>query len=367
MIIAVSRKNPVAGWEFGMFAFDKAILKMLHYSGAASMLAPWLRGQGVIFMLHHVLPGVGKSSKFAPNAGLEVSPDFLEEVIQVVKSHGYALISLEEAAEQLAKGNTNTKFAAFTLDDGYRDNFQYAWPIFRKYSCPFTVFVAPAIADGTCELWWKALEILISDADEIDVMLKGVRYSGSIKTDALKQIMYDRIYWPLRMCPEDEQRDWIRDVSAAHSIDLNALCRAQAMTWDEIRKMNNDPLCSIGAHTVNHCAMKKLEAEAALDEAVMSRDRIAAEIGQVPQTFAFPYGDETSAGPRDFELIKAAGFKAAVTTRKGMIFPSHKDSLTALPRFSLNGGYQERVFTEVLLTGMPFAFFNGLQRFTAIS
>jgi peptidoglycan/xylan/chitin deacetylase (PgdA/CDA1 family) len=42
------------------------------------------------------------SGNFTPNAGLEVTPGFLDEVIQLVKSKGYGLVSLEEAAEELA-------------------------------------------------------------------------------------------------------------------------------------------------------------------------------------------------------------------------------------------------------------------------
>ncbi len=350
-----------------MFAFDKTVLKFLHYTGAASMLSPWLRGRGVVFMLHHVMPGGGKEPGFAPNAGLEVTPEFLDDVIRVVKKRGYALISLEEAAEELASERDGPPFAVFTLDDGYKDNFRHAWPVFRSHVCPFTIFVSPAIADGKCELWWRGLELVLANSSSIDVEIDGVRYAGSTETDVQKWNMYNELYWPLRCTEEHQQRRWIREVCSSHGIDLNAMCRDQAMTWDDIRKINKDPLCSIGAHTVHHRALKKLGADEALAEVLKSRDRIASEIGVIPETFAYPYGDESSADERDFEIIRSAGFKAAVTTRKGMIFSEHKDSLTALPRFSLNGGYQEREFTEVLLTGMPFAFFNGLQRVTSVS
>ena len=174
--------------------------------------------------------------------------------------------------------------------------------------------------------------------------------------------MFGRLYWPLRNCPETEQRHWIRHQCDRAGIDLDAMCRAEAMNWDAIRKINRDPLCTIGAHTVCHNALKKLDATAALSEMVASRDRIAHELGEVPRTFAYPYGDETSAGEREFEMAREAGFTAAVTTRKGLVFDQHRDHLTALPRLSLNGGYQDCDFTDVLLTGAPFAMFNGLQR-----
>jgi peptidoglycan/xylan/chitin deacetylase (PgdA/CDA1 family) len=363
LAICLTIKPEGARGKLAMPSYDKMLMKLLHYSGAASLLSPWLRGRGTVFMLHHVLPTSRQASNFTPNAGLEVTPEFLDDVIQLVKSKGYGLVSLEEAAEELGKSTgSKAPFAVFTLDDGYLDNHDHAWPVFRAHSCPFTIFVAPGIADGKCELWWRGLELLIASNDELDLELAGERFQGSVRTDAEKWTMFRRMYWPLRLCPETEQRHWIRSTCAAHGIDLDAVCRQQAMTWDDIRAMNRDRLCTIGAHTVSHHAMKKLTGEKALNEATGSRDRIAKEIGEVPQTFAYPYGDETSAGPRDFELIREAGFKVAVTTRKGMIFDEHKDHLTSLPRFSLNGGYQEREYTDVLLTGAPFAMFNKMQR-----
>lgn len=346
-----------------MSTYKKTVLKMLHYSGAAHLLSPWLRGNGVVFMLHHVLPGGGMASGFAPNAGLEVTPEFLEEVIQLVKDKGYRLVSLEEAAACLESGEApSSPFAVFTLDDGYRDNYQHAWPVFRKHSCPFTIFVAPDIADGTCALWWRGLEFLIASSDSVDVELLGERFAGPAGTPEEKCAMFQRLYWPLRSCPEMEQRRWISEACTAAGIDLEAYCREQAMNWDDIRTINRDPLCTIGAHTMGHHALKKLEAGAAMREIVQSRDRIASELGEVPRTFAYPYGDETSAGPEEFEMVRQAGFKVAVTTRKGMLFPEHRDHLTALPRFSLNGDYQQCDLTDVLLTGAPFAMYNRLQR-----
>jgi hypothetical protein len=43
-----------------MPSYDKMLMKLLHYSGAANLLSPWLRGRGTVFMLHHVLPKAGK-------------------------------------------------------------------------------------------------------------------------------------------------------------------------------------------------------------------------------------------------------------------------------------------------------------------
>ena len=84
-----------------------------------------------------------------------------------------------------------------------------------------------------------------------------------------------------------------------------------------------------------------------------------------PIHFSFPYGDETAARARDFALAKEAGFKTAVTTRKGVLFPAHRRYLTALPRVSLAGDYQSLTYTALYLSGATFALRNRFREVSA--
>ena len=68
---------------------------------------------------------------------------------------------------------------------------------------------------------------------------------------------------------------------------------------------------------------------------------------------------------RDFALAKEAGFKTAVTTRRGVLFPAHRRYLTALPRVSLAGDYQSLTYTAVYLSGAPFALSNRFREVSA--
>jgi peptidoglycan/xylan/chitin deacetylase (PgdA/CDA1 family) len=77
---------------------------------------------------------------------------------------------------------------------------------------------------------------------------------------------------------------------------------------------------------------------------------------------AYPYGDASSASPRDFRLVADAGYEAAVTTRKGLIFSGHRDHLTALPRLCLAGHFQKLRYVDVLLSGSAFALWNGFRQ-----
>jgi peptidoglycan/xylan/chitin deacetylase (PgdA/CDA1 family) len=344
-------------------ALLKTSLDVLYYSGASQVLRSIFGGIGAIFMLHHVKPGGSRKRGFAPNAGLEVTPQFLDAVIRLAKARGFDLVSFEEAVARLTGQRAfDRPFAVFTLDDGYRDNLVHAWPVFRAHDCPFTIFVAPAIADGTCELWWSGLEAVIAGSAHIEAKLAGETIVLDTVSDAQKLQAWQQLYWPVRNMGELAQRKWIRDFCAGQGLSIDALCEASAMNWDELRRIAADPLCTIGAHTINHYAVAKLDEAAAHAELAGSAARIEKELGARPRFLAYPYGDPASAAARDFRLAAEAGFSAAVTTRKGLVFSGHKDHLLALPRVSLSGEYQKLRYVDVLLSGTAFALWNGFKR-----
>ena len=93
------------------------------------------------------------------------------------------------------------------------------------------------------------------------------------------------------------------------------------MGWDELATLAADPLVTIGAHTVNHPILTKLDDKAVRAELGSSRDVIEAALGVRPAHLAYPVGDRTAAGPREFRIAAELGFKTAVTTRPGVVFP----------------------------------------------
>ncbi len=338
----------------------KAAMSGLYHTGAHRLLAPYTQGVGVIFTLHHVRPELERANGFAPNRILEVTPDFLDAVLDQVQEAGLDVLSLDEAMQRLKDGD-DRRFACFTFDDGYRDNLEYALPLFKRRSLPLTLYVPTDYPDGNGELWWLALEEIIARASEIELARDGVLWRLATSTPQEKTRAFEEIYWWLRSLDEATQRSVVRALADRHEVDMAADCSRLVMNWDEIRTMAADPLVTIGAHTKGHFAIAKLSDERAHEEMAGSADRIEQELGHRPIHFSFPYGDPGSAGPREFGLARDAGFKTAVTTRKGMLFPDHRRHLTALPRVSLNGEYQSLTYTALYLSGAPFALWNRFQ------
>ena len=145
----------------------RAGLGALYLTGAHYLLQPIFAGVGAIFMLHHVRPR--RDSGFQPNRHLEVAPEFLRATLAHLRARDVDIITMDDLYQRLSERNFSRRFACFTLDDGYRDNRDYALPVMREFAAPFTLYVASDFAQGIGRLWWIALEMVIAKASSIEV------------------------------------------------------------------------------------------------------------------------------------------------------------------------------------------------------
>jgi peptidoglycan/xylan/chitin deacetylase (PgdA/CDA1 family) len=342
----------------------RAGLETLYFSGAHVLMGRVLGSVGAILMLHHVRPA--RRDRFQPNAPLEVTPHFLEQVIRRLRRAEVDLISLDEAHRRLATRDFGNRFACLTFDDGYRDNKDWAFPILKAAGVPFTVYVATSFADRRGKLWWIALEQVIARNDRFALMMDGEERHVECASVAEKREVFETLHWWLRGLPTEKAAlDAVADLAARYGVDMPGLCGELCMDWNEIGELARDPLVTIGAHTVNHAALAKSPEGEVRNELAMSRAVIEAALGKAPAHLAYPYGDPAAAGPREFRIASELGFKTAVTTRPGVLYPEHADHMTALPRISLNGAFQDSRYIPVLMSGAATALWNGFKRVDA--
>ncbi len=335
-------------------------LTALNRSGATAALGPHLQGQGAIFMLHHVRPEQRKG--FAPNRLLEITPEFLDATCREVIRAGFDILSLDEACARLqGQESSRRPFACFTFDDGYRDNRDFALPVMKRHGVPFTVYVASDFADGRGFLWWLVLEEVIRVSGQISVVIDGHFQRLNCDTDHAKLRAWSRLYWWLRTMPEEDAREIVSSLAARAGVDILSPCRELAMSWPEIAQLACDPLVTIGAHSISHCALGSLDVSRMRAEIKGSVMRIEQELGVPCRHFCYPYGDDASAGEREFRAAAELGLASAVTTRKGFVSASHACAPTSLPRVSLNGEFQSIDCLRALLSGIPFALWRGLE------
>jgi peptidoglycan/xylan/chitin deacetylase (PgdA/CDA1 family) len=338
----------------------RAGLEALYFTGAHRALKPFFGGLGAILTLHHVRPA--REERFQPNRLLEVTPDFLESTIMRLRRAGIDLVSLDEMLARL-QAPAGRRFACLTFDDGYRDNLDYAWPILKRHGVPFGLYVAANFPQGLGELWWVALERVVAGSDEVTLVMDGAERRFATRIPEEKEAAHAAIYWWLRDRPtEDSLREAVRDLCRRHGVDIAGLPGELCMTWQELAILAAEPLCTIGAHTVDHVLLGKVSEATARAEMLDGAEIIEQRLGLRPRHLSYPVGDASAAGPREFRLAAELGFATGVTTRPGVLFPEHAAQPTALPRISLNGEFQRLRYLDVLLSGAPSVLWNRLQR-----
>lgn len=307
------------------------IKPLLNFAEKLPLASRCYGGLASIIALHRV--GVADPSKLSVNEEMKVSPTVLENWILQLQAKGHEFISIEALWRHLVAGRSTGKFIVFTLDDGYLDNYTQAYPLFKKHNIPFTIYLTTSFPDQTAKMWWFALEDILLSSDDIRLS-SGQVYETSTQQEKVDAFLAIR---RLILNPfEKEPLSCMAELFAEHAVDWRAYSRQHALTWAQVKALSEDPLVTLGGHTMLHASLAQLSEAELVEDVSGAHARIAAFTGQPVEHFAYPFGGRKEARAREFSLLKALGLKTAVTTRRGNIFPAHKDHLTSLPRINFD-------------------------------
>ena len=284
---------------------------------------------GVVFMLHRVCERI--HGHLPNNEDLKISPKFLEHVIVKYKNAGFAFLSLDQLYDVLTcKKDISKPFVCFTMDDGYIDNFENAYPIFEKHQVPFAVFVATDFPDKKAVLWWYVLEELILNSTEIELS-DGSKYT--CKTFQEKWDTFRYIREKVLLLNQSNLVIELNKLFANYELDWLAPIHALAMNWEQVKVLTQEPLCTIGGHTVTHVALNKLSVDNLDSEIMNGIDIIKSHTGYEPEYFAYPYGSEKENGEREYNYVKKSDIKLAFISYGNLVYSD--SNLEQIPRFML--------------------------------
>jgi peptidoglycan/xylan/chitin deacetylase (PgdA/CDA1 family) len=267
-------------------------------------------------------------------------------------ARNYDIVSMTEVAQRLkGLGRAGRKFVCLTFDDGYRDNYDYAFPICASLGVPMVVHVTTGFVRRTDPIWWLGLEQIVALSDDLELLEKGDIHCLPMRTSQQKRKAYNHATRRLRAAPREELRQVCQHLGSAYGLSFSDLTDRHALTPAMMREMHDSGLVEFGAHTVSHANLQRLSDDEARHEMAGSRDDLRHFLGSEVHHFAFPYGRADDAGPREFALCRAIGFDTAVTTRMGNVFHPHREQMHALPRLTIRGDYHDLREAEVLLSG----------------
>ncbi len=318
----------------------KALLKSniaytLYYTGLLSAYGRSLfRDKAIILMYHRVLPRDDIQIPYV-QPGMYVSVESFQKQIHFLKSH-FKLISLEDLVRRLAERRSISRCCVLTFDDGWRDNFQYAYPILKKNSVPATIFLTAGYVDTKLWFWPEEVSLclfkLVHGEAKIDnlpnVIQKEIDSNGlGLKFSLEKSV--DRVIKLLKMTTPQKRINCVRQMKEACGIEEHD--ERLLVNWDEVREMGESGLIKFGSHTVNHVLLDQLSLAEAQHEIGRSLEIIEEKSSKKCGFFAYPNGNYND---NIITLLENAGATAALTTRRGYV--TYDSSLLNLPRIAMH-------------------------------
>ena len=286
----------------------RSILNLLQCAGAFAPFRWANRRQVLIITYHRIGEGEG---------GPRISARAFAEQARYLAAH-YTLVPLSRLAECLQRRRVPPRLAAITIDDGYRDAYEIAFPILRKYRAPATVFVVTEFVDGTAWLWTDKPRYLTALAApqsfEIGVGARTLRLE--LNGGASRAVAAALINAGLKPLPEEDRNASIERLAFDLRVKLPERPPAaySAINWGQAREMS-DAGVEIGSHTLTHPILTGLGDERLREEVVYSRDRLQTALGRKVETFCYPNGDYDQRAQRE---VDRAGYQCAVTTEVGL-------------------------------------------------
>ena len=287
------------------------------------------KARGVVFMLHRVCERIHEH--LPNNEDLKISPDYLEHVIVKYKNAGFSFLSLDQLYDVLSgKKDFSKPFVCFTMDDGYLDNFENAYPIFKKHQVPFAIFVATDFPDKKAILWWYVIEELILNSTEV-LLSDGSKYT--CKTFQEKWDTFRYIREKVLLLNQSNLVNELNKLFASYKLDWLAPIQALSMNWEQVKVLTQEPLCTIGGHTVTHVALNRLSMDNLDSEIMNGIDIIKSHTGYKPEYFAYPYGSEKENGEREYNYVRNSDIKLAFISYGDLVYSD--SNLEQVPRFML--------------------------------
>jgi peptidoglycan/xylan/chitin deacetylase (PgdA/CDA1 family) len=313
---------------------------IVSFLGIDNLTKPFYSGKGQILMMHRVIPSISKE-RIHNHLSLEISPEHLENIISFFIRNNYDLISLDNLPGWLESNrNNNKKFVIFTLDDGYKDNLDYAYPVFKKFSTPFTVYITNSFADKSAILWWYIIEDMIIKNKNVAYSFSDFKINLDCSNYRKRETAFARLRDLIMKFDEHNLEQELTGFFSKFGYSVNDYNIDVTLNWDEISQLSKDPLVTIGSHTLNHYNLCNLTNDQSLHEISESKIHIELKINTRVNHFSYPLGKYTN---REMEYAERCNFLTATTTKNANIFYNHIEHQFALPRISINALSNEKV------------------------
>jgi peptidoglycan/xylan/chitin deacetylase (PgdA/CDA1 family) len=269
----------------------------------------------LVLMYHRVLPAA-HADRATEQPGMYVSPETLDMHLTLLQRY-FQIVHLDDWLRNVAAGGAPAPLCcALTFDDGWRDNFDYAFPILRRHNCPATIFLVSRMIGTMDEFWPNRLARILTHLPD------GARLPGALGNLLAQSIERARKSgrWSLeeldhaiglaKQLPEEQISEALQEAVAGTPGERTR----STLDEKEARVMAASGLIRFGSHTRTHYRLRgDIPADVLEGEIGGSSLDISTSLGHPVNLFCYPNGDLT---PAALSVVRRH-YAGAVTTKNG--------------------------------------------------
>ena len=299
------------------------LANLLEYSGL-NALKRWLRQNSVVVLTYHgVIPrDLIKHEEHLFEYRNVVTQEDFEKQIQFVRRH-YIPLSLNELQEVIGgrRQKVCRPYILITFDDGFENNYKYAFPVLKKYGVVGHFFLTTDFMGSQKMLWTEEVNyrIMHTQKKRIGLVIGGHRYEFPTDTVAQKEHASIRLRRILKLQRRPVIVEVLRELrEQTADVVLEALTpeRYRFMSWDQIREMSRSGMI-FGSHTTHHFLLNNLTAEEVAHTLAESKRVIEQETRETCDYFSYPNGEKENFSERDTRILMRLGYRFAFTQIPG--------------------------------------------------
>jgi peptidoglycan/xylan/chitin deacetylase (PgdA/CDA1 family) len=290
-----------------------------------NFLSPFQRDKlrptcAVVLQYHSIRPTHNLSSSYI-SPTLSITQDAFKRQVEFLVKH-YDVMSLDQLLMHVQTGYTGHKMpVAITFDDGYRDNYLYAFPVLRTHNIPAMLYLTTECIGGGACLWTSELRYIILKNAKPNLRLNTLEeeYVLGSRNDRFKAL--HNIKTRLLALPRGMREEVLSELRHQAGVkDLTPL-NGTMLNWNEVREMRKAGI-SFGAHTASHPSLPHIPLEEARKEILESKNVLESQLDEPIKHFSYPNpGDRINFNGELKGMLQSAGYNSATTSEPGYIKP----------------------------------------------
>lgn len=259
-----------------------------------------------VFNYHRI--GNPDETPFDPNMYSCDEIHFAQQV-STIKDR-FKIITVKELLEILASGKAlQDPIAMLTFDDGYRSNYENAFPILRAEKVPGVFFLPTSYISHEHVPWWDEIAWLIKNTKKNSLKLPGSNEVVAIDQGNIKHTIRN-VLTKIKYGEDIPLAEKVRHMRIVCGCEMPLGNSNLFMTWEQTREMHEGGM-DIGSHGHTHEILSHLSAEEQRAELVLSKTLIEEHIQAPVEALAYPVGGKPTYTEETCKIARECGYKVA--------------------------------------------------------